>query len=529
MTSINGTLHTLPDGFGRYTIPSAPAMAWSAGESRRRRLLGRLALCGILAVQAILSLRLLNTAYQDEALYLYAGHQYLDQWFRGGPPAPGDIYALYFSGAPYLYPVLGAAVDSVFGLFGARALSMACMAGVTTVVYAVTLRLFNIRAALFAAAAYAVIESTAYMGNFATYDAPALLLVAVAFWIVVRFDRSRDWPVVLTVPLLLSLAFATKYAAAMFAGPVIAFAVVAAWPHRGPVKALLRGLYLTLVLGAGVGLWLAYGGFLKGFQFTTINRTINTDATVEGVLRQAGEHAAVFLVLAAVGAVLYLRSDRMEEVPGLADGDRPGRVWRFFLAGGMVASGLLVPAYQAYIHTAVALNKHIGYGLLFAAPIVGVGLARLTGRHFRSPHWAIAAWLLLLVPGMNQADRFFNAWPDSTKLVQLLEAEVKPGGKYLSSTPQVQEYYLGTERSRQSWWVSTYDLVDPYLEKSALADVKHGKFDMIMLDERVEPGVNAKVVKAIQANHAYRLRARFYYGKESKQLYGNYMVWTKLK
>jgi 4-amino-4-deoxy-L-arabinose transferase-like glycosyltransferase len=119
-------------------------------------------------------------AFEDEALYLYAGHLQLAH-LRDGTPIPVD-FASFFSGSPLLYPVLAAIVDLVFGLAGARALSLAFLLGATTFVYALTRRLFNERAALCAAAVFAVCPSTVFMGGLATYDALAVFLAALAAW-----------------------------------------------------------------------------------------------------------------------------------------------------------------------------------------------------------------------------------------------------------------------------------------------------------------------------------------------------------
>ena len=56
----------------------------------------------ILAAQATLSLRLIwtNTAFLDEATYLYAGHVELAHWLHG---TAAPEYATYFSGAPVIY------------------------------------------------------------------------------------------------------------------------------------------------------------------------------------------------------------------------------------------------------------------------------------------------------------------------------------------------------------------------------------------------------------------------------------------
>src|SRR5262249_25216063 len=69
----------------------------------------------LLALQAIISMATLhNTAFQDEGLYLYAGRQIIHYWMGG--PVPLDHYAFYFSGYPFLYPVVGGALDMIGGL-----------------------------------------------------------------------------------------------------------------------------------------------------------------------------------------------------------------------------------------------------------------------------------------------------------------------------------------------------------------------------------------------------------------------------
>ena len=59
----------------------------------------------------------------------------------GDPPA--TEFTSYFSGSPLLYPPLAAAIDSAFGLSGARALSLAFMLGATILLYALTRALFG--------------------------------------------------------------------------------------------------------------------------------------------------------------------------------------------------------------------------------------------------------------------------------------------------------------------------------------------------------------------------------------------------
>lgn len=86
----------------------ASSMLPSRFRSRARRWLPYLPAAVILAVQAVLTLRLDNIANVDEALYINAGAAYLTQW-SGGPQAPD--YGGFFSGFPLAYPVAGAVMS----------------------------------------------------------------------------------------------------------------------------------------------------------------------------------------------------------------------------------------------------------------------------------------------------------------------------------------------------------------------------------------------------------------------------------
>src|SRR6266849_11180853 len=124
----------------------------------------------ILAMQATVSLATLhNTAFQDEALYLYAGRQLFRYWTGG--PVTLDHYACYFSGSPGVYPVIGGVLDMIGGLELARSFSLFCMMGVNAIIYYSTRKLFQRPAAIFASATYASLGTVLFVGRLATFDA----------------------------------------------------------------------------------------------------------------------------------------------------------------------------------------------------------------------------------------------------------------------------------------------------------------------------------------------------------------------
>jgi hypothetical protein len=152
------------------------------GKGRATPAARRWPLLVVLAAQAVLSLRLIwsNTAFQDEALYLRAGHLEW-AWLLHHMPIPD--FPAYFSGAPVIYPPLGALADSIGGLAAARILSLCFMLGVTSLLWATTIRLYGQRAAVLAAALFATLAGTQFLGAFATFDAMALFMLSLAVWL----------------------------------------------------------------------------------------------------------------------------------------------------------------------------------------------------------------------------------------------------------------------------------------------------------------------------------------------------------
>jgi hypothetical protein len=139
-------------------------------------------LLAVLGVQTALSASMVGarTAFGDEALYLSAGHLEWSHWLHG---TQIPVYQTWFSGAPVIYPPIGAIAASLGGLTAARMLSLVLMLGVTVLLWCTATRLLeDNRAAFFAAALFAALAPTLHLGSYATYDAPALLLLAAAAW-----------------------------------------------------------------------------------------------------------------------------------------------------------------------------------------------------------------------------------------------------------------------------------------------------------------------------------------------------------
>ena len=426
-------------------LPSGTADARRHGRTARLRLPAGWALLAVLAVQTALSLRLVraDTAFEDEATYLWAGHL---EWAHLLHGTPLPQFPAYFSGAPVLYPPLGALADSIGGLTGARILSLVFMLGVTSTLWATASRLFGRRAAFFAAALFAALGPTLHLGAFATYDAMSIFLVTLAAWLVVRAGPRQDATVwMIAAGVVLALADATAYTYALFDVVVLLLALVVAYPQPGGKLAAARPLTILTVLGVLLIPAALIGGsrYLHGIAHTTIFRTAGADSMVT-VLTQSWSWTGIVVIAAVCGAVFSWVT-------------RPGRLqtWLLTLLAG---AALLMPAEQAGLSTTASLNKHVDLGVWFAAIAAGYAVDKLVEAAPAGNMRAVTAgacvvalsFPLSLAAGQSRA--FATAWPNSTAFIAILRPLVAhTSGPLLVEDPSIAEYYLPAGSQWQRW------------------------------------------------------------------------------
>ena len=186
----------------------------------------------ILLFQAIASLiALRNTAFQDEALYLFAGRQIILSWM--GKTTYLEPYGLYFSGYPSFYPVIGGTLDFLGGLEAARMFSLLCMLIVTSCLYFMTSQFFDRKSALVAALLFACEGSVLFLGRIATYDAFCLCLLSLVIVLSLRASKAASAQSLLAIGPLLVLTVAAKYAGLLFVPTVLATARVVELETQG--------------------------------------------------------------------------------------------------------------------------------------------------------------------------------------------------------------------------------------------------------------------------------------------------------
>jgi len=408
----------------------------------------------VLAVQALLSLRLVraDTAFQDEAAYLWAGHLQWAHWLHGTPIPP---FAAYFSGAPVFYPPAGALADAAGGLAGARILSLCFMLGATALLWATASRLYGRRAAFFAAALFAVLGPTLHLGAFATYDALSVLLVAAAAWCVVRAGQRQDatgW--MLAAGTALALANAAAYPSALFDPIVIMLALLTAFPRPGGKPAAARCLTLLAVVAVLLTAGLLTGGssYADGIGRTTLARAPGSDSPLT-VLAHSWSWTGLVAVLAICGVIISWVTRQ-----------GPARTW---LLAVLASAALLGPLEQGRLHTAASLNKHVGLGAWFAAIAAGYAADKFiasapAGRNRTLTSAAcVIALAFPLTLGASQSRAFSTDWPDAYSFISILRPLAGHGtGHLLIEDPSIAEYYLPAG-SHWKRWSSTRNIVLP--------------------------------------------------------------------
>ena len=482
--------------------PSRPQRRVGASLTSRYQLLrSPWLLPAILVVQAALSVRLLwsNTAFQDESLYLWAGHLELAHLLHGsGVPA----FQTYFSGAPTVYPPLAAIADSVGGLAAARALSLVFMLTATVLLYFTAKRLLHRGPALAAAALFAAFGMADQLGAFATYDAMALCLLALASWLVVRARGRLTEPLLIAAALSLTLADATKYATVLWNPVVIALAVLAA-PDEPRLKRCLSGVRLasyTLLLDA-VALHQGGASYLRGIEFTTLQRQIVTGTSPLKIIDIAWGWLALLLLLGLMGVLLLWLDNR-----------RPN-----LLPIVLFAALLLAPAEQARISDITSLHKHVVFGAWFACIVAGYAVTRISQLDGQLSHGVIIGSVLIATvaaTGFSQATSVTRSWPPVTRAMPALAASMRAAGcPCLVLQESAANYYLPAKDLAGQQIVGPYTFSyqsatdwRPLSGPSAMAAaIGNGYFGVVEVDASRGAATYRKLTGSLRDSGQYRL------------------------
>ena len=410
-------------GQGRVTrrVPAAPP-AWA-----RLGTAARWPIVVILIAQSALSLRLM---WRDSAAAAEAA--YLNRW----PVDP----AHWLPGAA--------------GLTAGRLLSLGLMLTATTLLHGTTRRLYDRRSAFFAAALFAGLTGTAFLGAFASGDAVSAVLLAAAAWLGVQAATRRDGAQA-------GLAAAAGVAAALS---------VAAGYGAGPAGLAALGL-ITLAV------WRTCGGraaaraaaTAAGGLITASSAVVLLARLASGAPGAEAPHswlAAGWLTGGAGGAgwpaVLLAGSGRWLAV--LAPLALAGALVTIFARQGwpasalsvlLAAAGLLIPAEAIRAQAGAWMAVPECCGTWLGCIIAGYAVASLARAVPRAKAMAafgvgLGAVALAAVPGAGWAARQVS-WPPAGPAVSGVQAVLAahPGPVLTDGTGDVLRLYLDHRLARR--------------------------------------------------------------------------------
>jgi 4-amino-4-deoxy-L-arabinose transferase-like glycosyltransferase len=453
-------------------------------------------LLAILAAQAGLSARLAwsNTAFSDEALYLWAGHLEVTHLLYH-VPVPG--FQTYLSGSPVIYPIVGAIADGYGGLAAARGLALAFMLGATALLYLTAARLFGWRAGVAAAAVFVALGPVQALGAFATYDAMAIFLLALAAWLTVRASGRAGELLLVAAALAMALADATKYASALWDPVIISLAAVTS--RQTMTRSLLRSLRLTLYAATPLLALARLAGpsYLHGVMITTLHRQIgDATATVASIAGLTWSMTGILITLGVCACVVSFTETVRTRV----------------LCGVLTSAALLAPAHQAQIRVQTALSKHLVFGAWFCAIAAGYVLARAAGMN-RKRGWRVpaAAATVIVLAGVPQASAYFRGWASSARTIPVLRSAISNAGCPCLAFQWATTYYYLAPGVRPG------ELTDPYFFtfraghrnltglRAYQAAIRAHYFHVVEADPAGNARLFPRVVAALAATPGYRL------------------------
>ncbi|HEX3824444.1 MAG TPA: glycosyltransferase family 39 protein [Mycobacteriales bacterium] len=376
-----------------------------------------------------------STPFDDEALYMFMGHRMIAHLLHGSVlfEHPGT----FFSGAPGLYPVLAALGDDVDGVRGARLVSLVFAVGATVCVNGLGRALYGRRAGVLGAASFALCGSVLFLSYYATFDSTLMFLVAAAAWLTAYSVKHDDFRWSGIVALVLVLAFYVKYAGAAYA-PIIAALAIAVAIDAGRNRALVvRRTVLMLLLGLAVGyfVFLLWGQSLgPGITSTTASRVAEEPATTSKLIHVVILWVGPWLLLAAVGAAI---------------------AWRRWAPSVVLLIGAIIgPLEQIRIGEQLSLNKHVAFGMVFAAPLIGLLMSELLDRiRYLTVPVVIAGFGCLGAIGLHYSHQFMTTWVPDTAVLPPLRAAVDaaPGRPILGELPEPERWALRSDTQPRQW------------------------------------------------------------------------------
>jgi hypothetical protein len=409
-------------------------------------------LIAICAVQAALSLTLVwsNTAFGDEAEYLWVGNLETAHWLHG-TPWPSAWADQFLSGSPAIYPPLGALAGSLGGLAGARILSLVFMLSATVLLYLTAWRLFG-RTTAIAATVVWVLSEPAIRLAYATYDPLAVLLTALSAWFITCAAHRRGQAAfTVAAAAALALANATAYSGIVIDLVVVAFAFLVWLPRMHARQVLLCMACFVECSALFFALLIIASHSSSGLMATLFTRPTADHQDTLVILKDSWDYSGLVVSAAVIGAVTGIAAETKQHAALLV------------LLG---CAAFIVPAAQLYDQTGWSLDEHLTYGIWFAAIAAGYAYDKLI-RWLPGASRQLAAFfcvIVLVYPTANaweSAWQVFHSWANARSFITQFApvAAQSRGFIYTAGQDHIAEYYTPQGHEWTRW---TEDLsLDP--------------------------------------------------------------------
>jgi hypothetical protein len=478
----------------RFRVLTAAELAWddaviATPASPFQRLIRKISwpLTAILASQIAFSLSLVwsNTAFGDEALYLWQGRLEWAHWLHSAPLPPNFNRD---SGALQIYPLLGSAASAVGGLAAARILSLCLMLLTTVLLYLIGARVFGARTAVLGSALWALSEPVLRLA-FATYDPLACMLMVLSMWLAVQAAvRLKRGELIALSALALALGIVTAVAFAIYL-PLTVLSAFLVWQTMIGIRGAIwcaawlgvAAIILTIGFMTFLHLWANAIG-------STVTRTYGLGHGISAVASTAWSLDGLLLAVACAGVILAFAVNDSR---------------RFALAS-FVLAGVAVPVYQAYIGTAFSMDKHMSAGSGLMALAGGYAFSRVGLSAVSRTAAAALTVAIVAFPGITglwYARSTFHSWPSIQRLLPAVQASSGKAPIYVTGSSgsfgvTLFEYYLMSGADWQHWDGTAVLGKD---SPSSISNIRAGRYSAIVTDvnaARLEyPGLLEKAVR----------------------------------
>lgn len=367
--------------------------------------------------------------FLDESIYALAGIRTIEGH------GLADSYLTWFAGS-LLWPVGSGVAYVVAGLAGTRLLATLCVAGALLASWRAARTLVGEAAAFWALVALALSGPVLHLAHLAVYDALALTGTASAFWALARSGRTdgRRWLVVAALAFV--VAVAAKYPIALCVLPLTGVLLAT---RRRSVRTDLF-ILVNLSVGALLIYVLPLRDELARFLAWRVATNPSFGVTPAMVRVSLVFEALPVALLAIVGWFVA----------------RNRRTLATVLLGGV----FIWPAYHLFTNNSVSAEKHVVFGFLFGAPLLGLALAApwaVRGPwRFVARAGAVVALAAFALVGIWQANVLDRGWADSRPAAAYLAAHVAPGERVLANDAAPYQVALYTAGDLVSPW-DVYD------------------------------------------------------------------------